>query len=80
MTPFCLLANFFTPEQIGTNPAQLLWLLPLAVAGVVVYKAIKLPQITIGFFLKEVISLFTFLICLLLLITLAIFVITALMT
>ena len=80
MNEFGILLNFFTPEQIGTTAAQLLWLLPLATAGVVVYKAIKLPQITTAIFLKEVIGLLGFLFCLLLIITTAIFGVMALMT
>ena len=80
MTAHIIVATFFLPETIGTTAAQLFWLLPLALAGVVVYKAIKLPQITIALFLKEVFSLLVFLVCLLLLITLAIYGLTALQT
>ena len=75
-----LLATFFSPETIGTNPAQLLWLLPLAVAGVIVYKAVKLPQITPALFLKETVILLAFLLSVLLLVTVAIFAATILMT
>jgi len=53
-----LLATFTVPEQIGTNPTSTLWLLPLTAAIVVVYKATKLPKITAGEFLKEVVVLF----------------------
>lgn len=79
MTDWSILVNFFSPEQIGTTGAQLLWLLPLAAAGVVVYKAIKLPQITAAIFFKEVIALLAFLLCLLLIITIAIFGVMAIM-
>jgi hypothetical protein len=75
-----LLATFFSPETIGTTPEQLLWLLPLAVAGVIVYKAIKLPQITPALFLKEIVILLAFLLCVLLLVTIAIFAVTIFFT
>ena len=51
-------ASFTIPEYIGTSPASLLWLLPLAAAVAVVYKASKLPTITAGKFIKEAIVLF----------------------
>jgi len=53
-----VMATFSAPEQIGTNPQSMLWLLPLAAAIAVVYKATKLPKITGGIFLKEVVVLF----------------------
>ena len=75
-----ILATFFSPEAIGTTQWQLLWLLPLAIAGIVVYKAIKMPQITIAIFVKEVVTLLIFLVCLLLIITFSLFIITAWLT
>lgn len=75
-----LLATFSVPQTIGTNPAQLLWILPLAVAGIVVYKTIKLPQISPAILLKETFILLAFLICLLLLITIALFAAATLLT
>ena len=80
MVTALLLATFSAPETIATNPAQMLWLLPLALAGAVVYKAIKLPQITPAIFLKEVFTLLAFLLCLLLVITIALFAVTSLLT
>jgi len=53
-----VIATFESPEQIGTNPQLMLWLLPLAVAVAVVYKATKLPKITAGAFFKETAVLF----------------------
>jgi hypothetical protein len=53
-----LMASFTTPERIGTEPRSLLWLLPLAAAIAVVYKATKLPKITAGNFIKEAALLF----------------------
>ena len=53
-----VIATFTTPEQIGTNPSSMLWLLPLAAAIAIAYKAIKLPTITAGNFTKEAAMLF----------------------
>ncbi len=50
---FFVIASFTLPEKIGTEPKSLLWLLPLAAAITVVYKATKLPKITAGNFIKE---------------------------
>ncbi len=57
MTEF-ILATFTSPEQIGTNPQAVLWILPLIAAIAVVYKAAKLPTITFGNFIKESATLF----------------------
>ena len=53
-----VIASFTAPQQIGTGPCSLLWLLPLVAAIAVVYKATKLPRITAGVFLKETAVLF----------------------
>jgi len=53
-----LTASFTAPVEIGTNPLSMLWLLPLAAAIAVGYKATKLPTITTGNFLKESLTLF----------------------
>lgn len=52
------MATFTIPQKIGTNPQSVLWLLPLAAAIAVVYKAAKLPIITAKNFLKEAVILF----------------------
>lgn len=57
MTEF-ILATFTSPQQIGTNPQAVLWILPLVAAIAVVYKAAKLPTITLGDFIKESATLF----------------------
>ena len=72
----CLLATFMAPEFVGTDPRSLLWMLPLAMLGTVTYKAIKLPEITLMNFIKEVAILFAFLIALIIALMLALFVIT----
>ncbi|MFQ6036752.1 MAG: hypothetical protein ACE5NM_13015 [Sedimentisphaerales bacterium] len=48
-----VMASITIPEKIGTNPQSILWLLPLTAAIVIVYKATKLPTITLGTFVKE---------------------------
>jgi hypothetical protein len=75
-----ILATFTSPENIGTTPQSVFWLLPLAVAGCIVYKAMKLPEITTGIFLREVLTLLAFLIGVLLIIILALLIVTAIFT
>jgi len=53
-----IMAKFRVPEDIGTNPRSLLLVLPLLAAIAVVYKATKVPKVTVGNFLKETILLF----------------------
>lgn len=48
------MATFTAPENIGTTPLSMLWLIPLAAAIAIVYKATKLPTIKASIFLKEV--------------------------
>lgn len=54
----CILAAFTAPEDIKMNPQSMLWILPLAAAIAVVYKATKLSRITLGNFLKQAFILF----------------------
>jgi hypothetical protein len=53
-----ILADFSAPMDLGTNPRSLLLLLPVVAAIAIVYKATKLPRITVGNFLKESVLLF----------------------
>jgi len=53
-----VIASFVAPEQVRTNPNSMLWLLPLAAAIAVIYKAMKLPTITAAKFIKEAVILF----------------------
>ena len=53
-----ILASFTSPEEIGVNPQSMLWMLPLAAAIAVIYKAIKMSKITPGKFIKESAMLF----------------------
>jgi len=53
-----LLASFTTPMRIGTDPASMLWLLPLTAAIAIVYKATKVARIQPWPFIKETAGLF----------------------
>jgi hypothetical protein len=70
-----VIATFTAPEQIRANPQAMLWLLPLAAAIAIVYKATKLPTITAGVFLKEVSLLFSSIVGFIIITALALFVI-----
>jgi len=52
------IATFTAPEQIGTNPQSMLWLLPMVAAIAVVYKATRPPAVKAGVFLRETAILF----------------------
>jgi len=52
-----IMAAFTSPENIGTDPKSMLWLLPITTAVAVVYKATKLQTITWKNFIKEVTTL-----------------------
>ena len=53
-----IIATFTAPENIGTNPQSVLWLLPLVASIAVVYKATKLRKITAVSLIKESVLLF----------------------
>ena len=53
-----LLATFTSPEEIGTTPQSMLWMLPLALSVAVIYKATKLSKIKAYNFIKEALVLF----------------------
>ena len=53
-----LLASFTIPMRIDTNPASMLWLLPLLASVVVVYKATKVYRIRPYRFARECAVLF----------------------
>ncbi len=53
-----ILGSFTTPMRIGTDPASMLWLLPLVVSIAVVYKATKVARIRAWPFAKESAVLF----------------------
>jgi hypothetical protein len=53
-----ILAGFMSPINIPTTPAAMLWMFPLILAIVIVYKATKLRVIFPKKFIKEVVILF----------------------
>ncbi len=53
-----ILGSFTMPMRIGTDPASILWLLPLVVSIAVVYKATKVAHIRAWPFAKESAVLF----------------------
>jgi hypothetical protein len=53
-----ILGSFTTPMRIGTDPASMLWLLPLVAAIAIVYKATKVHKIRLQPFVKETAVLF----------------------
>ncbi len=53
-----MLGSFTTPMRIDTNPASMLWLLPLVVSISVVYKATKVYKIRLWPFVRESTVLF----------------------
>jgi hypothetical protein len=75
-----VIATFTVPESIGANPQAILWLLPLMAAVVIVYKATKLPTITAGTFLKETAILFGSIIVFIVMIALALYALSWLIT
>jgi hypothetical protein len=79
MTAF-ITASFTSPENIGTTPQSLLWLLPLVLAIAVVYKAMKLPTISVGYFIKEVVMLFGSIIIFIAIIAFALYAVARLIT
>lgn len=52
-----IMATFTSPENIGTEPKSMLWLLPITTAVAVIYKATKLQTITWKNFIREVTTL-----------------------
>ncbi len=56
--PAILLASFTSPMRINTDPASTLWLVPLLISVVVVYKATKVYMIRLYPFARECAVLF----------------------
>jgi len=75
-----VMATFTAPQEIGVNPQSMLWLLPLAAAIAVVYKATKLPTITARNFIKEAAILFGSIIVFIIITALALYTLTWLIT
>jgi len=77
---FFVMASITRPERVGTNPQSLLWLLPLAAAIAIVYKATKLPTITARSFLKEAATGFGTIVVFIIIAALALFALAWLIT
>jgi hypothetical protein len=74
------MSSFTAPERIGTNPQSMLWLLPLTAAIAVIYKAIKMPKITAGSFIKEAVILSSSIIVFVIIIALTLYALAWLIT
>ena len=68
-----IISTFTAPENIGTNSQSMLWLLPLTAAVAAAYKAMKLPTITAGNFIKEAVILFVSIVAFMAIIAFALF-------
>ncbi len=53
-----ILAGFMSPIDIPTSPASMLWMFPLILSIVIVYKATKLRVIFFKRFIRDVVILF----------------------
>lgn len=73
---FIVIATFTTPQTIQTNPALMLWMLPLAASMAITYKATKLPTITPANFIKEAAILFASIVIIITIIALALYALT----
>jgi len=77
---FLVIATFTAPEPIRTNPILILWLLPLAASMAITYKATKLPTITPANFIKEAVILSASIVVVIIIIALALYALTWLIT
>jgi len=71
-----IMATLTAPEEIGTNPQSMVWLLPIAAAITVIYKATKLETIEANVFFKEVVALFGSIVVFLIIVALALYAFT----
>lgn len=49
---------FVMPLEVPTRALALLWALPISLTVAIVYKALKLPTLETGFYIREVLLLF----------------------
>ena len=80
MTESWLVASFTAPENITANPQSMLWILPLAAAIAITYKAAKLPKITVKNFIQESVSLFLSIVVFLIVVGVVLITLTSLIT
>ena len=74
------LATFTAPENIGTDVKSFLWLLPLVAAIAVVYKALKVKEITPANFIKQAIILSGTILVFMIIVAIGLYVVTWLIT
>ena len=74
------LATFTAPENIGTDVKSFLWLLPLVAAIAVVYKALKVKEITPANFIKQAIVLSGTILVFMIIVAIGLYAITWLIT
>lgn len=74
------LATFTAPENIGTDVKSFLWLLPLVAAIAVVYKALKVKEITPANFIKQAIVLSGTILVFMIIVAIGLYVVTWLIT
>lgn len=73
-----IIATFTAPQELETNPQLMLWVLPLAAAIAIVYKATKLPTIKTAVFLREAAALFASIVVFMALVALALHIVASL--
>jgi hypothetical protein len=70
------MAVLTTPQTILTNPAEMLYMLPLTAAIAIIYKTTKLPEITPANFIRETATLFGSIVVVIITIILALYAVT----
>ncbi len=73
-------AAFTVPEQIGVEPATMLWMFPLLASIAIVYKATKLRVMFLGKFVKEAAILFATLSLFMILLGIALHIVVRILT
>ncbi len=74
------LAAFTAPENIGIDMKSFLWLLPLVAAIAIVYKALKVKEITPADFIKQALILSGTILVFMIIVAMGLYVITWLIT
>ena len=75
-----LLATFTSPQDIGTTPQSMLWMLPLIASIAIVYKSTKLRKIKAYNFIKETLTLFGSIVVFIIFAALALYIFASLAT
>ena len=74
---FFILASFVSPIEVNVDPKSMLWMLPLAAAIAVVYKATKLPEIAPVALVKQSVILFGSIVAMMIIAAIVLYGITA---